>query len=137
MNSVTYWIVRAKLAALALLNPWRTVRQLREENERLAKAITDPLLTGIHMGNGSLDVGMEGPGPQLVAGMFLGMFEKYPDAKNYIEVTFGSRMGPILVTVIKPGGKTPDQLRREAERKLAEHLNTPNVADEAGQTAAP
>ena len=54
MNSVTYWIVRAKLAALALLNPWRTVRQLREENERLAKAITDPLLTGIHMGNGSL-----------------------------------------------------------------------------------
>ena len=34
---------------------------------------------------------------------------------------------PVLVTVMKPGGKTPDQLRREAERKLAEHLNTPNV----------
>ena len=127
MNKVTSWIVRAKLAALALLNPWRTVRQLREENERLAKAITDPLLTGINMGNGTLDVGIEGAGPQIVAGMFLGMFEKYPDAKNYIEVTFCSRMGPILVTVVKPGGKTPDQLLREAERKLAEHMNTHNA----------
>lgn len=119
--------LRAKLTVLELLSPWRTVRQLREENERLGKALADPLLTGIKMGNGTLDVGMEGPGPQLVAGMFLGMFEKYPDAKNYIEVTFGSRMGPILVTVMKPGGKTPDQLRREAERKLAEHLNTSNA----------
>lgn len=127
MNRMTYWIVRAKLAALSLLNPWRTVRQLREENKRLANVITDPMLTGIHIGNGTLDVGMEGPGPQLMAGMFLGMFDKYPDAKNYVEVTFCSRMGPILVTVMKPGGKTPDQLRREAERKLAEHLNTHNV----------
>ena len=127
MNRITYWMLHAKLSALALLNPWRTVRQLREENERLAEIITDPLLTGIHMGNGTLEIGMEGPGPQLVAGMFLGMFEKYPDAKNYIEVTFGSRIGPILVTVMKPGGKTPDQLRREAERKLDEHLNTHNI----------
>ena len=127
MNRMTYWIVRAKLAALSLLNPWRTVRQLREENKRLANVITDPMLTGIHIGNGTLDVGMEGPGPQLMVGMFLGMFDKYPDAKNYVEVTFCSRMGPILVTVMKPGGKTPDQLRREAERKLAEHLNTHNV----------
>ena len=123
MNRATYWILRAKHGAMALLNPWRTARELREENARLARAITDPLLTGIQIGNGTLDVGMEGPGPQIVAGMFLGMFEKYPDAKNYVEVTFGSRMGPIVVTAIRPGGKTPDQLRREAERKLAEHLS--------------
>jgi hypothetical protein len=126
MNTATYWILRAKLTALSLLNPWRTVRQLREENERLAKTITDPLLTGINIGNGSIDVGMEGAGPQLLAGMFLGMFEKYPDAKNYIECSFGSPMGPILVTVVKPGGKTPDQLRREAEKKLADHLSLHN-----------
>lgn len=135
-NNLTNWIERAALAALALLNPWRTVRQLREENARLVAAITDPLVTGIHMGNGSLNIEMEGLGPQLVAGLFLGMFEQYPDAKNYIEITFSSRMGPILVTVIKPGGKTPDQLRREAERKLAEHLNTHNDKGNAPQKAA-
>ena len=97
-----------------LFNPWGAVQQLRAENRLLSKAIADPLLTGIQIGNGTLNIGVEGPGPQLLAGMFLGMFEKHPDAKNYIEVTFGSHMGPILVTVMKPGGKTPHQLRQEA-----------------------
>ena len=127
MDRLTCWVVRTKQAAVALLNPWREVRRLRDENERLAATIADPMLTGINIGNGTFSMGMEGLGPQLVAGMFLGLFEKYPDAKNYIEVTFGSRMGSILVTVMKPDGKTPHQLRTEAERKLAEHLNTPNV----------
>lgn len=123
MNRLTSWVVGAKLNAIALLNPWRTIRELRAENERLDRALSDPLLTGLHMGNGTLEIGMQGPGPQILAGMFMGMFEKYPDAKNYIEVSFGSPIGPIVVTVMKPGGKTPDQLRREAEKKLAEHLS--------------
>ena len=122
MSRLTSWVVGVKLNAIALLNPWRTIRELRAENERLARALSDPLLTGLHMGNGTLELGMQGPGPQILAGMFMGMFEKYPDAKNYIEVSFGSPIGPIVVTVMKPGGKTPDQLRREAEKKLAEHL---------------
>lgn len=107
----------------AALNPWRTIRILRADNERLADALANPLLTGIRIGNGTLDIGMEGVGPQFVAGLFVGMFEKYPEAKNYVEVTFGSSIGPIVVTAIRPGGKTPDQLRREAEKQLAEHLN--------------
>ena len=127
MNRLTCLVVRTNQAAVALLNPWREVRRLRDANERLAATIADPMLTGINIGNGTFSMGMEGLGPQLVAGMFLGLFEKYPDAKNYLEVTFGSRMGPILVTVMKPDGKTPHQLRTEAERKLAEHQNTPNV----------
>jgi len=69
MQRLNYWLLRAKLAALSLLNPWRAVRQLREENARLVATITDPLLTGINIGNGTLDVGMEGPGPQLVDAM--------------------------------------------------------------------
>lgn len=101
-----------------LPNPWCAVKQLREENEKLVSMISDPLMTGMKIGNGTLDVGIEGAGPQLMAGMFLGMFEKNPDAKNYIEASFGSRMGPILVTVIHPGCKTPHQLRREAENNL-------------------
>ena len=55
-----------------------------------------------------------------MAGMFLGLFERHPDAKNYIEMTFSSRLGPVLVTVVKPGGKTPHALRDEAERQLAD-----------------
>jgi hypothetical protein len=122
MNLLTYWMLRTKLAALSLLNPWRMVKQLREENERLCKTITDPLLTGMQIGNGTLEVGLDGAGPLLIAGMFLGMFDKYPDAKNYIELRFDSRMGPVLVTVMRPGGKTPNQLQREAEQKLAAYI---------------
>ena len=135
MDRLKYWVARTKQTAVAMLNPWREVRRLRDANERLAATIADPMLTGINIGNGTFSMGMEGLGPQLVAGMFLGLFEKYPDAKNYIEVTFGSRMGPILVTVMKPGGKTPHQLRSEAERQLAEHLNTPNVGGKAAPRA--
>ena len=66
----------------AALNPWRTIRILRADNERLADALANPLLTGIRIGNGTLDIGMEGVGPQFVAGLFVGMFEKYTEAKN-------------------------------------------------------
>lgn len=126
MSTFTYWMLRARLFSLSLFAPWIMIKQLREENERLIATISDPLLTGINIGNGSIDLGMEGAGPQLMAGMFLGMFERYPDAKNYIECKFSSSKGPVLVTIIRPNGKTPDQLRREAEAKLAQHLGESN-----------
>jgi hypothetical protein len=121
---VNNWISRAKLSALNILNPWRRIRELREENERLAKIIGDPMLTGIQIGNGSLHVGMEGIGPGLVAGMFVGMLETYPDATNYVELQFESHIGPIVVTVMKPNGKTPHELRVEAERLLADYIRS-------------
>lgn len=130
MSKTKYWLLRAKLAALSLLNPWAMVRQLREENAKLMETITDPLLTGMNIGNGSIDMEMQGAGPQLMAGMFLGMFERYPDAKNYIECRFSSPKGPILVTVVRPGGKTPHQLRAEADQKLAEYLRTHLVTED-------
>ena len=111
---------RARAAIAALLNPWREVRLLREENARLMDTLSNPSLTGVNIGNGSVDVGLQGHGPALLAGMFLGLFEKHPEAKNYIECRFSSPQGPIVVTAMRPGGKTPDQLRREAERKLSE-----------------
>jgi hypothetical protein len=124
--------IKAALDKIAALNPWRTIRMLRAANEQLAGAIANPTLTGIRIGNGTIGVDMDGLGPQLVAGMFVGMFEKHQDAKNYIEVTFGSCIGPIVVTVVRPGGKTPDQLRREAERRLAELLGR----DDSGKIPA-
>lgn len=119
MTKLHYWLLRARLAAGNLVNPWRAAKQLREENARLTATIAEPLLTGINIGNGSIDVGMQGAGPQLMAGMFLGMLERFPDAKNYVECTLSSPLGPIVVTVMRPGGRTPHQLRMEAEAKLA------------------
>ena len=81
MDRLTCWVVRTKRAAVALLNPWRELRRLRDENERLAATIADPMLTGINIGNGTFSMGMEGLGPQLVAGMFLGLFIGY--ARSY------------------------------------------------------
>jgi hypothetical protein len=109
-----------------LLNPWGEVRRQREHIERLAQTIANPTLAGINIGNGSLGVEMEGTGPLLVAGMFLGMFENHPEAENYIECRLSSPQGPLVVTVVRAGGKTPHELRMEAERKLAEAM-TPNT----------
>jgi hypothetical protein len=97
----------------------RVDRLVEEGNRRVEEAIGNPLLTGINIGNGTIDIGMEGPGPVLLAGMFLGMFEKHPDAKNYIECRMTSSKGDVFVTVRKADGKSPDTLRREAEQKLA------------------
>jgi hypothetical protein len=106
--------------AVAFLAYRRRVQRLVEDgNRRVEDALGNPLLTGINIGNGSIDIGMEGPGPVLLAGMFLGMFEKYPDAKNYIECQMKSSKGDVFVTVRKADGKSPDALRREAEQKLA------------------
>jgi hypothetical protein len=126
------------LAVGALLAPWRTISELRKENERLVSTISDPLLTGINIGNGTIDIGFEGGPSQLLAGMFVGMFEKYPDAKNYIEVGFSSPIGPITVTVQKSTGKTPHQLRAELMNtlRLIQHSTAPTPDDNGYHEAA-
>jgi hypothetical protein len=114
-------MTRTVLRTLArLLAPWRTIRRLERENERLTNALSNPLLTGIDVGRGrGIEVGMRGSGPQLLAGMFLGMLEQDgKNAANYLEISFGSPKGPILVTVMQPKGATPHQLRRQAEQRI-------------------
>lgn len=118
------------------LNPWYAAHMLRLENKCLLDLLADPFISGLHYtAHGGLDVEAEAPAAALMAGMFMGMFERAPDAKNYIECRFSSKQGDILVTVTRPGGKTPHQLRLEAEAKLAECLKTPNVRANRGTTA--
>jgi hypothetical protein len=120
------WANEADIART--LNPWYEAHMLRLENKRLLDLLADPFISGLHYtAHGGLDVEAEAPAAALMAGMFMGMFERQPDAKNYIECRFSSKQGDILVTVTRPGGKTPHQLRREAEAKLAEYLKTPNL----------
>ena len=106
------------LRALArLLAPWRTIRRLERTNKWLLDAIANPTLTGIAIHKDNAPVGGAGPGPQLLAGMFLGLLQDNPKAVNYLQLTFGSTKGPILVTVKRPGGASPHDLRVMAEQE--------------------
>ena len=112
---------RTVLRTLArLLAPWRTIRRLEATVQRLEKILDDPLVAGIEIGRetASLTAGLHGSGPQLVAGMFLGLLQEHPEAVNYLEMTFGSPQGPILVTVQRPGGASPHSLRAMAEQEV-------------------
>lgn len=122
------WATEADISRT--LNPWYAAHMLRLENKRLLDLLADPFISGLHYtAHGGLHVEGEAPAAALMAGMFMGMFERAPDAKNYIECRFLSKQGDILVTVTRPGGKTPHQLRLEAEAKLAGSLK-PNVGVE-------
>lgn len=100
--------------------PWREIKRLQKSNDRLYNALSNPLLTGIEINNGSLKTGFakDQAGPKILAGMFYGMFLEHPDAINYLETTLSCPEGTILVTVQRWDGKTPHQLRTEAEQKL-------------------
>ena len=114
-----------------LLAPWRTIRRLECSNKRLSDALANPTMTGLAFHENSATVGIGGPGAQMLAGMFLGLLHDNPQAVNYVELTFASPEGNILVTVQRPGGATPHGLRAMAEqeaRNLRAELTTAREA---------
>ena len=99
----------------------RTIRRLELSNERLCNLIENPELTGIAFGreNADLTAGMRGSGPQLLAGMFLGLMEENRDkAPNFLEMRFETSKGPILCSVTQPHGATPADLLGQAKQKI-------------------
>jgi hypothetical protein len=100
-----------------LLAPWRTIRRLERRNKLLSDALANPTLTGMAIHKNEATAGGAGPGPQMVAGMFLGLLQDHPEAVNYLQLTFGSSEGNILVTVQRPGGASPHNLRAMAEQE--------------------
>ena len=100
-----------------LLAPWRTIRRLKAQNKLLSDALANPTITGIAIHQNEATIGGAGPGPQLLAGMFMGLLQDNPKAVNYLQLTFGSPKGNILVTVHRPGGATPHNLRAMAEQE--------------------
>lgn len=103
-----------------LIAPWRTIRRLERQVDRLEGILSNPLTSGIEISRErGVGMGMYGPGPQLMAGMLLGMLQdNRKRAPNYLELSFGSPEGPILVTVMQPNGATPSQLQRQAEAEV-------------------
>jgi hypothetical protein len=122
-------MTRSTFRAIArLLAPWRTIRRLERRNKALSDALANPTLTGIAIHKQQATMGFAAPGAQMIAGMFLGLLQDNPKAVNYLELTFGSSDGNILVTVHRPGGATPHDLlamakqeARQAKQK-AKHL---------------
>jgi hypothetical protein len=120
-----------------LLRPWRTIHRLERSNERLCNLIQNPELTGIEIGreNAELSAGMRGTGPQLLAGIFLGLLEENRDrAPNFIEMQFETSQGPILVTMTQPQGATPANLLSQAKqqiRQLEAELQSLKASQEA------
>jgi hypothetical protein len=109
------------LRALArLLHPWRTIRRLEYCNKALSDALANPTSTGIAIHEQQATMGFAGPGAQMIAGMFLGLLRDNPKAVNYMELTFSSSDGNVLVTVHRPGGATPHNLRAMAEQEARE-----------------
>ena len=100
-----------------LLAPWRTIRRLERRNKALSNALANPTLTGIAIHKQQATMGFAAPGAQMIAGMFLGLLQDNPKAVNYLELAFGSSEGNILVTVHRPGGATPHNLRAMAEQE--------------------
>jgi hypothetical protein len=105
-----------------LLAPWRTIRQLESEVERLEAIIANPYLAGLEIGRETgIEVSCQGSGPQLLAGMFAGQLERDgTNAPNYLELEFHTQhQGRILVRVQRLHGKTPHELRVQAEQRAA------------------
>jgi hypothetical protein len=100
-----------------LLAPWRAIRRLERRNKCLSEALASPTMTGLAIHQNSATLGVAGPGAQMLAGMFLGLLQDNPQAVNYVELTFDSPEGNILVTVHRPGGATPHNLRAMAEQE--------------------
>ena len=99
----------------------KKIAELEREIERLEKVISDPVLAGIEANEGGVNMMFKGAAPNILAGMFVGILDENPDAQNYITFKFfHERHGLILITVQRYNGKTPHELRKEAEAKLEE-----------------
>ncbi len=98
---------------------------LRAENERLRellaeKLIDSTMLTGIDIDRNALSLSANGGICKIMADSFAQILHE-GKVINYVEAFFSSskhpEMGQIVVTIKKETGKTPHQLRLEAEKE--------------------
>ena len=82
----------------------------------LIEKALDPSLLGIEVHDRMLEIGLKGGAAHMVAGMFVELF-KGGQATNYVEIKFGSDIGPIVVHCQRLFGKTPVDLLPAPEAK--------------------
>lgn len=109
---------------------------LKAENNRLRgllaeKVVSSTMLTGLVPDDGGMTLGFEGGACGMLAQVFGDQFYE-SKAVNYLELRFDSakhpELGSLVVTLQRVQGKTPHQLREEAEKGR-------QAATEAYQTA--
>lgn len=95
------------------------------------KVVTSTMLTGLVPDDGGMTLGFEGGACGMLAQLFGDQFYE-SKAINYLELRFDSakhpELGPLVVTLQRVEGKTPHQLREQAEKAQ-------QAATEAYQTA--
>lgn len=96
--------------------------QMQETHRQLVdimdKARTNPglLLAGLTMEAAQQGMELGNLASECMGWAFAHYLSNHPEAPNYLEVTLtGVDQEPIYVTVQRPGGKTPHQLRMAAE----------------------
>ena len=104
------------------------IERLRAEvaglREALAQKVVDQtMLTGLTVQDGGLTMGLQGGAAGLLAEMLAQQF-KDGGGINYLQLSFTSSVTfpgeALIVTVQKCSGKTPHQLRMEAEAEAAQ-----------------
>lgn len=81
------------------------------------KVTSETTLRDLSVGNGSINATFDGGAMHLLVDAFANQFEE-SGAANYIEMQFHSNVtGPLVVTLQRVNGKTPHQLRAEAEQE--------------------
>lgn len=104
------------LAALEFIN---------DENGKLRRGVADSavaatLLTEMSLNKGGLTLQLEGGMCQLMANTFAQQFREQGGV-NYLEMGFTANDGlRLIVTMQKVNGKTPAQLRNEADQRAAQ-----------------
>lgn len=98
------------------------IEAAEKENTKLRKALaqkvtSETMLRDLSVGNGSINASFEGGAVHLFVDSLANQFVE-SGAVNYLEMRFHSEAtGPLLLTLQRVNGKTPHQLRTEAEKE--------------------
>lgn len=112
-------------ATIAELRAADRIEQLERDNDNLAKALADDqiaktLIVDLNIRNG-INLSTQGGMAGVIANIFADQFRS-SGAINYLELIMKASDGlELVVTMQKKDGKTPTQLRHEAEEKVT-HL---------------
>lgn len=110
--------VHAQYAARAINNHDNLTAEVKELKQSLAnQAYRDVMLNKMNVERGGINLQLEGGACQLLANCFADQFRS-SGATNYLEMSFESNdadIGELVVTMQRKDGKTPSELRSDAE----------------------